>query len=213
MPVPPSAGAGPPQSPLSKRDPKDRLWWWRAWPVPAQFGGALKGLQPWQFSPSSAVFLSFILPGVAEPPRKVKEAGGSPTTLGWELGTTPGSPWIPSTAVVGTPRLVCPLCCPSRLIPGLPTAQNSTERNSTARLRGQAGFQLATAFPAHLKAVCVQGLCLPARRDKVAPSLSPQLPAQGSRPLPCAPCGWGQWGAQSRSRSGVRGKRQELNSH
>lgn len=174
------------------------------------FGGAVKGLQPWQFSTFSAVCLSFILPGAADPPPKGKEAGGSPGTGG--VGA--GNPWLsldPQHRCGATLGLV-PV--PSAVLRG--SSQGSprlgTERHSTAPGTG--------AFPAgHGIPGASQGRLRPrvvfagAEGRGGSAALSPPLPARGPRALPHAPRGWGQWGARSRGRSGVRGKRQELNSH
>lgn len=158
------------------------------------------------FPLSSVVFLSFIVSEAAEPPWKRKEAGGSPGTPGAGAGNNPWLSLDPQHRCGGTPGLACPLCCPSRLIPGLPTA-----RNGTARLRGQALFQLATAFPARLKAVCVQGSCLPARRDEVAPHRCPLCSQLRDRvPCPAPPAGRDSGGHGSAAAPGSEEKGRNL---
>lgn len=106
-----------------------------------------------------AVFLSFILPGAAEPPRKGKEG---PWGRSWEQPLALYRPpaWsVPSAALHGSSQ--------------------GSPRLSTAQLRGQALFQLATAFPARLKAVYVQGSCFPGGGTRWLRSAVPSSPSPG----------------------------------
>lgn len=152
------------------------------------FGGAVKELQPRQFPLSSAVFLSFILPGVAEPLWEGKEGGGSPCSPGAEAGNNPWLSPDPQHRCGRTPGWRVPSAVLHGSSQGSP--RPTTARNGTARLRGQALFQLATASPARLKAVCVQGSCLPARRDEVAPHRCPLCSRLRDRvPCPTPPAG------------------------
>lgn len=147
MSVPPSAGAVPPQSPLSTVCPwGGQEGTLRTGCGDRGHGQSLHRGHVWGCSEgavTSVVFLSFILSGAAESPQK--EAGGSPDTPGTGAGNNPWLSLDPQHLCVGTPWLVCPLCCPSWLVLGLPTARNSTEQHSTAP--GTGGFPAGHSVP------------------------------------------------------------------
>lgn len=160
------------------------------------FGRAVKG----QFPPSSAVFLSFILPGAAEPPRTEKEAGGSPDTSGAGVGNNPWFSLDPQQGCGGTPWLVCPLCCPSRLIPG----HGSGDRRVPSRTRRSR----SVSRPSPCKGRVWRRWGARWLRSSVPSSPRPGTSAPAPRPPRV-----GALGGTEPQPLGVRGKRQELNSH
>lgn len=168
------------------------------------FGGAVKGLQPRQSPPSSALSSWELL----NPLRRERRLEGPLALLGQELGTSPGSPWTPAPLSWDPRAGVSPLLS----FTAHPRAPHGSERHSTAP--GTGGFPAGRGVPGASQGRLRPRVVFASAEGRGGSALlSPRLPARGPRPLPRAPGGWGQWGARSRSRSGVRGKKQELNSH